>query len=133
MSARTWRSPCSSAIRCLGASCQPDCSYARQVIPLAIVFALLDALRRVLLRPYDPHRSAGRLVAASVAFLCGDGFADRQAWRMGRRRRSKTLLTASEIVFRRTGIRTDDRPRVGNSLCLFLKSKFIRKIAGSRR
>ena len=89
MSARTWRSPCSSGIRCLGASCQPDCSYARQVIPLAIVFALLDALRRVLLRPYDPHRSAGRLVAASVAFLCADGhrsFADRQACEGGRPR-----------------------------------------------
>ncbi len=29
----------------------------------------------------------------------------------GRRRRSKTLRTASEVVSRRTGIRTDDRPR----------------------
>ena len=118
-------------------------------ILLAIVFALLDDLRRVLLRPYDPHvsgssrgfqrslsmrgrqsqlRRPARLAKGSAAVVtdASDGHRGRVSadGDLDGRRASGVAFEVVAIPYGNV---------VGSSPCLFLKSKFIRKIAGSRR
>jgi hypothetical protein len=88
-------------------------------------------------------------VASSAALLCEDGHRSfaRQAWRRGSAAAVKDASDGQRGSVSADGD-SDGRPAsglafevvaipygnvVGNSLCLFLKSKFIRKIAGSRR
>ncbi len=117
-------------------------------ILLAIVFALLDDLRRVL-RPYDPHvsgssrgfqrslsmrgrqsqlRRPARLAKGSAAVVtdASDGHRGRVSadGDLDGRRASGVAFEVVAIPYGNV---------VGSSPCLFLKSKFIRKIAGSRR